>query len=77
MNHQLTIVSKKSGTVKGLGENAGNNKGKRVQKGAETKDGDFDYVALGGSEREECSPLRLTLAQSDQTTISGRLPDDQ
>lgn len=32
MNHQLTIVSKKSGTVKGLRENAGNNKGERVQK---------------------------------------------
>lgn len=46
MNHRLTIVSKKSGTVKGLGKNPGNNKGKRVQKGAETEDRGFDYFAL-------------------------------
>lgn len=46
MNHRLTIVSKKSGTVKGLGKNAGNNKGKRVQKGAETEDRGFDYFVL-------------------------------
>lgn len=77
MNHQLTIVSKKSGTVQRLGEQAGNNKGKRFQKRGRDEGRRFWLCCIQGRWRKSGSPLRLTLAESHQTTISGRLPDDQ
>lgn len=84
MNHRLTIVSKKSGTAKGLGKNAGYNKGKKVQKGAEAEEQGFGLLfalaeacGVGGRVLFTLHSALLWQNRTRQRSQPGRLPDDQ
>lgn len=79
MNHQLTMISKKSGMVMGWERKRETTNGKGYKRG-ETKHRAEILIVLCSGKRVGsplCRVETITLAESDQTVISVQLPDYQ